>query len=46
MTEKTYNKSEAHIRVYDRNGFVAAFNIHMDAVELAEEIFAEYVAVE
>lgn len=45
MTEKQYSKSEAHVRIYDRDGFVASFNIRMDAVDLAEEIFADYVAV-
>lgn len=43
-TEKTYNKTEAHLRIYDRDGHVASFNIRMDAVDLAEEIFAHYVA--
>lgn len=44
-TKKHYNETEAHIRVYDRDGFVASFNIRMDAVELAEDIFTKYVAV-
>lgn len=44
-TEKHYNENEAHLRIYDREGLVASFNIRIDAVDLAGEIFTNYVAV-
>jgi hypothetical protein len=46
MTAQKHTGTGAHLRIYTNDGLVASFNINMDAVELASEIFQDYVAVD
>lgn len=45
MTNENKHEMGAHIRVYDENGLVAAFTVDFPAVNVAADIFAQYVGV-
>lgn len=47
MNDKNNGRvDDAHLRIYNKDGLVASFNIALDPVDLAREIFDYYVAGE
>jgi len=46
MTPQKHTGTGSHIRIYTSDGLVASFNVDMPAVQLASEIFEDYVAVD
>jgi hypothetical protein len=46
MSTQKHTGTGAHLRIYTNEGLVASFNIDMDAVKLASEIFQDYVVVD
>jgi len=43
MTPNKHSGTGTHLRIYTSEGLVTAFNIDMDPIEFAEEIFDSYV---
>jgi len=46
MTTEKHSRNGSHLRIYTRDGLTASFNIDMDAVLLAAEIFNTYMVVD